>query len=90
MGASGGAISGNWMAHVMNQMVPVDDANPEGPKKKRAVKQGKIAQAKIGAAFSAEELAVFRALWLAQSGGVQPMNDRQLIMFGKNMLKNQR
>ena len=78
----------------MNQMVPVDDSGPEGSKEKRAAHLQRVSvKAKIegaAAAVSPEELAIFRALWLAESGGVQPMNDRQLITFGLRMLKNPR
>ena len=78
--ARGGAISAN-------KMVPVDDANPEGPKERQSAR---TTRNKIRAAVSPEELAMFRAVWLAESGGVQPMNDHQLIMFGMDMLKNPR
>ena len=77
-----------------NQMVPVDDNDPEGPKEKRAAHLQRVSvKAKIegaAAAVSPEELAIFRAMWLAEAGGVQPMNDRQLIKFGMHMLKNPR
>ena len=81
--ARGGASS-------TNKMVPVDGANPEGPKVKRAVKMGEAGGASSRRAFSPEEMAVFRAVWLAQSDGEPPMNDRQLSMFGLNMLRNPR
>ena len=67
------------------------DALQEGKARGLATRLGAGGGAQsLEQAFRPEEMAALRALWLVQSGGVPPVNGRQLITSGLHMTNNPR